>query len=541
MIQGEIKRALVGAIKKAYPEIDPGDVRVERTKDPRFGDYSTSISLQVASSLGKDPLIISKEIVKNIKSDFFEAEVASGFINFRLVEDYYQRQLKRIFNEKEKYGSSKILAGKKIQVDFISANPTGPLHIGNGRGGFGGDVIANVLSHLGARVEKEYYVNDAGTQIKTLGESVLAAAGLLEDTGELYRGEWIDRWVKGKKTELKKIKEDPEKIGLRFSREMLRTKIKPTVKKMKIDFDSWFSERDLEKKGLLEKTRKDFQKKGLLYTEDGAEWFRSSAFGDSSDHVFLRSDNTPSYYLGDVAYHRDKLIGRRFSKVINVWGADHHGHVERLQAAVRAMGRAGQLDIIITQLVRLIKDGREYRMSKRKGNFVTIDDLFELIGGSEKEASDVARFFFLSRAFNTHMDFDLSLAQEFSEKNPVFYVKYAHARICGILRKAPKRDPKKADLSLLTHEREVELIKELSKLPEILIAIAADRTYPVHHLTFYARSVAQKFHAFYDACRVIGADDPKLEAARLGLVEATRIVLETTMKRLIGIDAPSRM
>lgn len=541
MIQGEIKRALVGAIRKAYPEVDPGDVKVERTKDPRFGDYSTNISLRIAPSLRKDPLVISKEIVKNIESDLFGVEVASGFINFRLVEDYYQKQLKKILAEKEKYGSSKILAGKKIQVEFISANPTGPLHIGNGRGGFGGDVIANVLSHLGARIEREYYVNDAGTQIRTLGESALAAAGLTEDTGELYRGEWIDKWAKGKKTELKKLKDDPEKIGLRFSREILNKEIKPTVGEMKIGFDSWFSERDLEKKGLLERTRKDFQKKDLLYIEDGAEWFRSSTFGDSSDHVFLRSDGTPSYYLGDVAYHRDKMIGRRFNKVINVWGADHHGHVERLQAAVRAMGKAGQLDIIITQLVRLIKDGKEYRMSKRKGNFVTIDDLFNLIGGSRKEASDTARFFFLSRAFNTHMDFDLTLAREHSEKNPVFYVKYAHARICGILRKAPKTGPKKVDLSLLSHEREVELIKELSKLPEILIAIAADRTYPVHHLTFYSRSVAQKFHAFYDVCRVIDVGDKELETARLRLVEATRIVLETIIKRLLGIDAPSKM
>jgi arginyl-tRNA synthetase len=394
---------------------------------------------------------------------------------------------------------------------------------------------------LGAKVEREYYVNDAGTQIEVLGESVLLAAGLVDDTGELYKGEWIDRWVVGKKTELKKLKDEPAKIGLKFSAEILTKYIKPTINDMGIKFDVWFSERSLQKMGLIQKTLDIFQKKNLLYEEEGARWFRASKFGDANDHVFVRSDGNPAYFLGDVAYHRNKFVDRKFSRVIDVWGADHHGHVERTQAAMRALNQGGKLDVVITQLVRLIKDGKEYKMSKRKGNFVTMDDLFGLIGGSKREASDVARFFFLSRAFNTHMDFDLNLAREHSEKNPVFYVKYAHARLCGILEKANIPTSSKINLDLLNHEKEIDLIKELIKLPELLIAIAADRTYPVHHLTFYARSLAQKFHAFYDACKVIDEKNKELTGARLALVRASKIVLSVVMEDLIGIEAPEKM
>lgn len=548
MIQGEIKRALSGAIKKAYPDVDLGEIVVERTKDPAFGDYSTNVSLRIASALKTDPLVISNKIVSHIKSDLFTPEIASGFINFRLAEDYFQKQLTKILKEKENYASSKILAKKKIQVEFISANPTGPLHLGHGRGAFGGDVIANVLTKLGAKVEREYYVNDAGTQIKTLGESALLSAKLTKDTGELYKGEWIDDWVIKNKDFVKKESLNTKKIGQKLATEIMTKHIKPTIKKMKISFDNYFTERSLETSGSLKKTLDDFESMGLVYEEEKAKWFRATKFGDNNDHVLLRSDGVPAYYLGDIAYHRNKLINRKFDKVINVWGADHHGHVERVQAAVSAFGQAGKLDIVITQLVRLVKAGEEFKMSKRKGNFVTMDDLFELIAGQKnvtpkkiKEASDVARFFFLSRAFNTHMDFDLDLAKEQSEKNPVFYVKYAHARIAGILRNATKIDQAKADLALLGHVNEIELIKELSKLPEILIAIAADRSYPVHHLTFYARSVAQKFHSFYGACKVIDPENKEMTKARLKLVAATKIVLTIVMEDLIGIDAPDRM
>lgn len=541
MIQGEIKRALSRAIKKAYPDIDLQDIKVERTKDPAFGDYSTNVSLRIASALKTDPLVISKNITSFISSDYFTAEVASGFINFRLADDYYQKQLTRILKEGRKFGTSDILGKKKIQVEFVSANPTGPLHLGNGRGGFGGDVIANVLTRLGAKVEREYYVNDAGTQIKTLGESALSAAGLIKDSGEGYKGEYIDKWVKGKKTELKTMIGSPQKIGEKLAKEILEKEIKPTIRDMKIKFDVWFSEKSLEKNGLLNKTIQEFEKKKLIYEEERAKWFKATEFGDTNDHVLVRSDGVAAYYLGDVAYHHNKFIERRFDRVINIWGADHHGHVERVQAAVKAMGQGGKLDIIITQLVRLVKNGNEFKMSKRKGTFVSMNDLFELIGGPKKEASDVARFFFLSRAFNTHMDFDLDLAREHSEKNPVFYVKYAHARISGILRKATQINTSKADLSLLSDEKEIELIKELSKLPEILIAIAADKTYPVHHLTFYARSISQKFHSFYDACKVVDEENIPLTKARIKLVSATQIVLKVVMEDLIGIEAPDRM
>jgi arginyl-tRNA synthetase len=549
MIQGEIKRALFFALKKAYPGIDPGDIVIERTKDPSFGDFTTNVSMKISATLRSDPHVISNKIVAEIKSDLFTADAVSGFINFKMANDYFQKQLQKILNEKEKYGCSTILKGKKIQVEFVSANPTGPMHLGNGRGGFGGDVIANVLARLGAKVEREFYVNDAGTQIKTLGESALAAAGFPIETEEIYRGAYIDEWIKGKKSELKKLQEDPYKIGDKFATEIMSRYIKPTLGSMNIAFDSFFSEKSLTSKGLIDKTVKDLKKRDLLYEEDGAWWFRATKYGENTDHVVIRSDGEPAYFLGDIAYHYNKLIERKFDKVIDIWGADHHGHVERMQAAIRAMGQAGKLDIIITQLVRLIKGGKEFKMSKRKGTSVTMEDLFSLIAGTEKkltpsqqrDASDVARFFFLSRDFKTHMDFDLDLAREHSEKNPVFYVKYAHARICSILAKATKYRAGKANLALLTDPKEVELIREVSKLPELLIAIAADRNYPIHHLTFYVRSVAGAFHSFYDACRVIDDKNTELTKARLKLVEATQIVLRVVMEDLIGIDAPKKM
>lgn len=541
MVQGEIKRALIAAIKKAYPSIKIRDIKVERTKDPRFGDFTTNICLKIASTLTEDPYVISENVTKCMSSSSFTTEAVSGFINFKLAEDYYQKQITRILSEKNNYAKQDILKNKKIQVEYLSANPTGPLQLGNTRGGFTGDCIANVIERLGAKLEREYYLNDAGNQVVTLGKAALFAAGLIPEEDDLYKGDYVDKWVKGKKTELKKNINDPYKIGQKFSSDIVKDIIKPTISDMKMKFDSFYSEKSLEKDGSIEKTLKDFEKRGLIYEEEGAKWFRAKDFGDNNDHVVTRSDGTHAYYLADIAYHRNKFVDRKFDKVINVMGADHHSHAARTQAAVKAIGHGGKLDVILTQFVRLIRDGKEYKMSKRKGTYVSIDDLFTLIGGPKSEASDIVRFFFLSRDTNTHMDFDLDLAKEQSEKNPVFYVKYAYARISGILRKAGNFNTRGLDLSLLTHEKEMQLIKELIKLPELLIAIAADRSYPIHHLTFYSRSLAQKFHSFYDACQVIDKDNPKLTKARLALVKSTQIVLGVVMKELIGIDTPERM
>lgn len=541
MVQTEIKNALSLAVKKAYPKIKIDDIKVERTKDPAFGDYSTNISLRIASVLRLDPLVVSEKIISNIKNNKFSQEAVSGYINFSLKEDYYYNQLTQILKEGSSFASSNILKGKKVQVEFISANPTGPLHLGNGRGGFSGDVIANVLSKLGAKVEREYYVNDAGNQIAVLGESALVAVGLKKDRGELYRGAWLKDLASQKKDILAKNINNPQKIGGIMAKMILEKEIKPVIRDMNITFDNWFSEKSLDDTGILKKAIESFTKKKLIYDGEGATWFSATEFGDSSDHVLVRSDGTPAYYLGDIAYHYDKLVNRKFDRVINIWGADHHGHVMRLQAAVKAMGQAGKLDVIITQLVRLIKDGKEFRMSKRKGNSVTMSELFELIGGTKKEASDVARFFFLSRASDTHMDFNLDLAREHTEKNPVFYVKYAYARMAGILNKAEGLKKGKTDLTLLDDEREIELIKELTKLPELLVAIASDKTYPVHHLTFYARSLAQKFHSFYDACKVVDEKNPEKTRARVDLVRANMIVLGIVMRDLINIETPEKM
>jgi len=310
---------------------------------------------------------------------------------------------------------------------------------------------------------------------------------------------------------------------------------------MNITFDKWFSEQKLIESGEVDKALSDFDKKGLSYKKDGALWFKTTEFGDDKDRVLVKADGENTYFANDAAYHWDKFALRGFDKVVNFWGADHHGYVGRMQAATQAMGFVDQLEIVIMQLVRLIQDGKEVRMSKRKGTYITMDELLDLIGGTQQEASDVARFFFLSRSFNTHMDFDLDLAREHSEKNPVFYVKYAYARLSGILKNAGELNLPRANLDLIQHEKEFDLIRELIKLPELLEAIIEDKNYPVHLLTFYAQNLASKFHSFYDQCRVIDDMDLDLTAARLKLVEATKIVLGITMIELIGISAPEKM
>jgi arginyl-tRNA synthetase len=317
--------------------------------------------------------------------------------------------------------------------------------------------------------------------------------------------------------------------------------IKPAVEKMDIKFDQWFSEKTLIDSGEVEEALNKFKENGLTKEEDGALWFKTTEFGDDKDRVLVKSDGEKTYFANDTAYHWDKFAKRKFDKVVNFWGADHQGYVSRLQAAVTAMGFGGKLDIVIMQLVRLIKDNKEFKMSKRKGTYVTMDDLLELIGGSTKEASDVARFFFLMRSFSTHMDFDLDLASEHSEKNPVFYVKYAFARLSGILNNAKKLKLPEADLARLVEPEEIELIDQLSQLQSVVASILMFDEYPVHYLPFYAIETARKFHTFYDKCRVIDEDNLELTAARLKLVEAARIVLKIVMEDLIGIEAPERM
>lgn len=545
------------------------DILVVKSDNREHGDFTINVAFKLAKELEKAPKEIAETLCENLSKtgDYQKVEAVNGYINLFLNHKYYQNVVSEILKQKEHFGDLDVLKGEKIQVEFISANPTGPLTLANGRGGFGGDALANVLIKAGAKVEREYYVNDGGNQVTILGKSILVAAGVLKSEEELYKGEYIETWATDNKENIAKLKDKPFELGQIAAHEILKNHIKPSVKGMGIKFDNWFSEDEMVGRGEVDESITNLTKFGHTFEQDGALWMKTTEFGDDKDRVLVKSDGEKTYFANDIAYHFDKFYKRHFTKVINFWGADHHGYVGRMMAAVsQSVGTVGTLKIVIFQLVHLIKDGQEYKMSKRKGTYITMDDLLTLIGKSNpatgaqglREASDVARFFFLMRSFNTHMDFDLDLATERSDKNPVFYVKYAYARICSILAKSSlsslseAKDPEilrqaqndkghGVDLGLLVAPEEIELIDQLSQLPQLVASIITFDDYPVHYLTYFAIETAKRFHQFYDKCRVIDEDNLELTGARLELVRATQIVLGIVMRDLIGIDAPERM
>lgn len=461
-------------------------------------------------------------------------EVATpGFINFHISEKALWSELAEILKKKDKYGAG-AKKKEKIQVEFISANPTGPLTLANGRGGFLGDVLARVLKCSGFQVEREYYINDAGNQVRTLGLSMLAAAELAPEAEEYYRGPHIVRWAKRNEGFLKKNKDDHEKIGRKAADYFLSALIRPAVeKKMKIIFDRWTSEyKDIREKKFVEKAVKIFQKKGLAYDKEGAVWLKTTEFGDDKDRVLMTSDGFPTYFLVDAGHYL-ATQERGFSK-INIVGADHHGYVSRIQAVAKILGLK-KSEVIVMQLVRLLRAGKEVRMSKRKGLFVTIDELIDEVG------LDAARYFFLEKSPDTHMDFNLDLAKERSVKNPVYYIQYAHARMASIFRKIKNQKSKAKStsqkLKLLKEAEESTLIKKLIQFPEVVDDTARD--YQVNRLTRYAYELARAFNNFYEKQRVI-TDDKEITASRLALVAASQIVLQKTLG-FLGISAPAKM
>ncbi len=524
----EIQKLIEKAIKDFSYEIE--EVEVDYPKVETFGDYTTNVAMVLAQTLKKNPMEVAESIkskVESIKQNEIEKVevVKPGYINFYLSKEYLQDKVREINEKENKFGESEIGKGKKVNNEFISANPTGPLHLGNGRGGFFGDVIGKVLEKNGYENVNEYYVNDAGEQLLKLGHSVL------KDEEAAYSGEYIDQ-LNEKFSKIKDIKE----IGEKSAQVVLDEIIKKTVKeKMEINFDSWISEKkDLVDSGYVEKAIEKLKNKKLTYQKDGAMWLKTSKFGDDKDRVLIKKDGQKTYFASDCGYILNK-IDRKFEKIIEVWGADHHGYISRFRAAAEALGFKGELKFIIVQLVRLVKNGKEAKMSKRAGNVVYIDELIEEVG------LDAVRFFFLMYDANTHMTFDLDLAKERSEKNPVFYVQYAHARICSILEKAKDFDldsNKKENLILLTHEKELSLIRELDKFPQIIEDVS--KSYEVHKLPYYAIKLADKFHSFYNDCKVLDDENPELTGARLNLINAVRIVLRETL-RLVGVEAPNKM
>lgn len=532
-------------IEKLLQNVVPSGIKilVESSRDEKFGDYSTNIAFLLAKKdlsadrqEKKSPQEIAKDLIKKIpKNDFLDKieKAPNGFINFWISKKWLKQQLKIILEQKDKFGTSEAGKGKKIQVEFISANPTGPLTLGNGRGGFFGDVLANVLQKTGHIVDREYFINDSGNQILALGHSILKERGLrIEDRGKdkkLYKGKYINEVAKkvGNQT-------DPGKVGQTAAKIILDDFIKKDVSKMKIKFDKWISEDQLKKSGKVKKIIEELDKKGLVYKKDSASWLKTTKYGDDQDRVIIRKDGQTTYFPTDIAYHLDKFE-RGYDKVIDVWGADHAGHLKRMMAVGKIFNYDDKLKIIINQLVRLVKSKKHVKMSKREGKAIYISDLIDDVG------LDSVRYFFLTRTPDTHLDFDLSIAREQSKKNPVFYIQYAGARIHSILAKikSQKSNLKNTNqnLNLLTKKEELNLIKHLIKYPDLVKEISQNHS--VHLLTSYLLELADKFHNFYEKHKVI-TDDKKLTASRLELIKAVNIVLKNCLD-LLGISSPKKM
>ncbi|MDD5464373.1 MAG: arginine--tRNA ligase [Candidatus Moranbacteria bacterium] len=549
-MKNEIQKLIESALNEAkkandWSDFEMSEIIVDYPKSEQFGDYTTNVAMILAKKVGKNPMeiaeIINLQLTTYNLQQFEKIEVAApGYINFYLSKKYLQEIVEKINVEKEKFGNSETGKNIKINNEFISANPTGPLTVGNGRGGFYGDSLSRVLRKASFDVTNEYYVNDAGEQVIKLGHSVL------KDEKAVYGGEYIEELFNDLADKIdieKKSLEDEfaRSIGIDAAKIVLEKYIKPTVEKnMQITFDVWMSEKTLYDDGFVDRAIETLKNKKLTFESEGALWLSTTQFGDDKDRVLIKSNGQKTYFASDCGYILSKME-RGFVKIIEGWGADHHGYIARFRAAAEALGFSGDLKFLIVQLVKVMKDGKEIRMSKRAGNVILIDDLIDEIG------HDVTRFFFLMYSPDTHMNFDLGLAKERSSKNPVFYVQYAHARIAGILEKAQESgisnfqfpiSKQNEILSLLINEKELSLVRELNKFPELVEEIA--ESYEVHKLPQYAMKLADKFHSFYDACKVIDEDNKELTIARLSLINAVRIVLAETLD-LIGVDAPSKM
>ncbi len=526
-------------------EINGIEAGIERPKEEKFGDYSTNIAMKLAKPLKRPPFAIAQELKEKLeKNSMFEKiEIAgAGFINFYLSKDYVFTILDNIILQKDKFGSSDIGKNQNVMVEYVSANPTGYLHVGHGRGAVVGDVISNVLKFAGYNVFKEYYVNDAGSQIDKLAQSVyLRYKEILGEQIEFiedgYNGEYIyliaEKIKEKYGSSLNKEYDEVKKIISDFSLNWALEEIKTDLENFGIKFDNWFSENKLYTEGKVFETINKLQEKNFIYEKDGAKWFKTTDFGDDKDRVAVRADGTTTYYASDIAYHKDKLE-RGYTRLIDVWGADHHGYIKRVEAAIEAMGYGKNiLDVVLVQIVNLFKDGKPFVMSKRAGTFITLRDLIEEVG------KDAARIFFIMRSSDSQFDFDLSEAKKQSSDNPAYYIQYAHARICSIIEKTGISLDKieKFELNLLKEPEEQRLIKKLAEFQEVIEQIS--RSNEVHKLIKYGQDVAALLHSFYNKHRVIG-EDKDIECARLKMLLSVKIVLKNILT-IAGVTAPEKM
>lgn len=554
--QDKLNEIIVAAVKSAtakgeLPESDMPSFIIEKPSDKKNGDFSTNIAMAGARCYHKAPKMIAESIVNSLNLDgtlIDRAEIAGpGFINFYLSDDYYSKIVLDAVEQGENYGRSDYGNGKKMLVEFVSANPTGPMHIGNARGGAIGDCLASVLDAAGYYVQREFYINDAGNQIEKFATSLevryLQLCGKeIEMPEDAYHGADITEHAKafyeinGDKYADTESKERRDAlVGYALPKNI--DGLEKDLKKYRIVYDKWFRESSLHNDGSVQKVIDALKEKGVTYEQDGALWFKASEFGNDKDIVLVRANGLPTYIVPDIAYHYNKLVTRGYDKAIDVLGADHHGYVPRMKAALTALGLdADRLDIVIMQMVRLVRNGETIKLSKRSGKAITLNTLLEEI------PIDAARFFFNLREPNSHFDFDLELAAKQSSENPVYYVQYAHARICSILNKAKEQGfemtvPSVEELNALNSSEERELISHLANLTDEIISAA--KGYDPAKITHYVVELATLFHKFYNAQRVM-IDDKKLMNARLYLCTAVKSTIKNILT-MLKIDAPESM
>ncbi|MEG0077835.1 MAG: arginine--tRNA ligase [Erysipelotrichaceae bacterium] len=548
LIELELKDSIKKALKSTYDlDVEDNFVVIEMPKDPSFGDYSTNVAMRLAKELHQNPRVIAEALTKILlenNADVESCDVAgAGFINFRIKKSKIASVINTVLEQKDDYGKNDSGHNLAILVEYVSANPTGDLHLGHARGAAWGDCITRLLNASGYNCLREFYVNDAGVQITKLGESLLARylqlfdidATLPEDgyhgqdvadIAKIVKEEHGDEWVDAKGDETGRLAWF-RKEGIRLELE----KMKRDLDYFGVHFDSWISEQGLYDSGEVEKGLQKVIDMGLTYEEDGALWFKTTDYGDDKDRVLKKHDGTYTYLTPDIANHIDKF-NRGYTKLVNLWGADHHGYVPRMKAALEALGYGKDgLEVDIIQMVRLVEDGKELKMSKRSGNAITIRELCDEVG------VDASRYFFVSRAVDTHLDFDIGLAKKRSSDNPVYYAQYAHARMCSIIRQAPALKPVDS-YHLLTDEKELALLKHINEFAGMIGDAAATRM--PNKVCNYIQKLAQYFHSFYNTCHVLDDKNPELSNERLALLFATKITLKNALN-LLGISAPETM
>lgn len=553
MIRDEIRTLVEQALVAAQaagdiPQFAGPEVTVEHPQRPEHGDFSANLPLRIQGLAKMKAIEVAEALRPHVPAHEAVSKVTvapPGFLNLYLDAGWVTRQIAPIIAAGADYASTDQFAGQRAQLEYVSANPTGPIHVGNGRGAAIGSTLANVMRAVGYEVEQEYYVNDAGTQVAIFGRTLYARYQQLfgrdvEIPENGYPGDYMIALAEEVReahgdSYLRPEGEDADPAFGKIGIDLQIASIRADLAGMGVEYDTWFSERSLMAEGgPYDGVLTLLRDQGYVAERDGAVWFTSTEVGESKDNVLIRSDGQPTYYATDIAYHYDKFVTRKFDRVIDIWGADHQGHVSRVKAGVGAVGGDPEaLDILLYQLVTLKRGGEVVMLSKRAGEIVTLSDVINEVG------ADATRFFFLSPSANQAMDFDLDLAKKQSDENPVYYVQYAHARIAGIIDKAREegRSSEGGDASLLTHEAEQALVRKLLLLPEVLETVVDDLA--PHHLAHYAQDLAQAFHTFYTQCRVI-SEDEALTSARLLLLDAARVALARTLT-LMGISTPNQM